>query len=117
MFKLQVGEWEEVVFIDRLKPGAVPVQPAQSDPSLPHPQGLVLAGGPVAEKIDELVMWKIRQIVRAESASFIVPFYLLGSGTEFCSQKIPRNRLGAVSVIPRKKVLIPSSAEEPIPKL
>jgi hypothetical protein len=35
-------------------------------------QGLVLAGGPVAEKIDELVMWKIPQIVGAESASFNV---------------------------------------------
>ncbi len=45
----------------------------------------------------------------------------LGLGTEFRSEKIPRNRLGMVSVIPRKKVLIPprgipSSAEEPIPK-
>ncbi len=44
----------------------------------------------------------------------------VGLGTEFRSEKIPRNRLGMVSVIPRKKVLIPrgipSSAEEPIPK-
>ncbi len=31
----------------------------------------------------------------------------LGLGTEFRSEKIPRNRLGMVSVIPRKKVLIP----------
>jgi hypothetical protein len=29
----------------------------------------------LAEKIDELVMWKILQIVRVESASFIVPVY------------------------------------------
>ncbi len=29
-------------------------------------------------------------------------------GTEFRSEQIPRNRLGMVSVIPRKKVLIPS---------
>ncbi len=28
-------------------------------------------------------------------------------GTEFRSEKIPRNRLGTVSVIPRKKALIP----------
>jgi hypothetical protein len=41
----------------------------------------------------------------------------LGLGTEFRSEKIPRNRLGTISVIPRKKVLIPNSAEEPIPKL
>ncbi len=44
----------------------------------------------------------------------------IGLGTEFRSEKIPRNRLGTVSVIPRKKALIrgiPSSAEEPIPKL
>ncbi len=41
-------------------------------------------------------------------------------GTEFCSEKIPRNRLGTVSIIPRKKASfrgIPSSVEEPIPKL
>jgi hypothetical protein len=32
-------------------------------------------------------------------------------GTEFRSEKIPRNRLGMVSVIPRKKVLIPEHSE------
>ncbi len=31
----------------------------------------------------------------------------LGLGTEFRSEKIPRNRLETVAVIPRKKVLIP----------
>ncbi len=31
----------------------------------------------------------------------------VGLGTEFRSEKIPRNRLGTASVIPRKKVLIP----------
>jgi len=31
--------------------------------------------------------------------------------TEFCSEKIPRNRLGMVSVIPRKKVVIPRHSE------
>jgi hypothetical protein len=41
----------------------------------------------------------------------------LGLATEFRSEKIPRNRLGMVSVIPRKKVLIPRSTEESIPKL
>jgi hypothetical protein len=84
VFKLQVGEWEEIASIEHLKPhrGAVSVQPAQppargqlAHPSHPHPQGLVLAGGHLAEKIDELVMLKIPQIVRAESASFIVPVY------------------------------------------
>jgi hypothetical protein len=35
----------------------------------------------------------------------------LGLGTEFCSEKITRNRLGTVSVIPRKKVLIPRHSE------
>jgi hypothetical protein len=30
---------------------------------------------------------------------------------EFHSEKIPRNRLGTVSVIPRKKVLIPRHSE------
>ncbi len=44
----------------------------------------------------------------------------LGFGMEFRSKKIPRNRLGTVSVILRKKVLITRHsefAEEPIPKL
>ncbi len=31
----------------------------------------------------------------------------VGLGPKFCSKKIPRNRLGMISVIPRKKVLIP----------
>ncbi len=42
------------------------------------------------------------------------------SSTELCSEKIPRNRLGRLgmdSVIPRKKVIIPRFAKEPIPKL
>ncbi len=34
-----------------------------------------------------------------------------GSATEFCSEKIPRNRLGMASVIPRKKVLIARHSE------
>ncbi len=36
---------------------------------------------------------------------------------EFRSATIPRNRVGKVSVIPRKKVLIPRFTEESIPKL
>ncbi len=35
----------------------------------------------------------------------------LGLGTEFRSEKIPRNGLGMVSVIPRKKVLIPKHSD------
>ncbi len=35
----------------------------------------------------------------------------IGLGTEFRSEKIPRNRLGKVYVIPRKKVLIPRHSE------
>ena len=31
--------------------------------------------------------------------------------TEYCSEKIPRNRLGMISVIPRKKVVIPRHSE------
>jgi hypothetical protein len=40
-----------------------------------------------------------------------MPILRLGLGTEFRSGKIPRNRLGTVSVIPRKKVLIPRHSE------
>jgi hypothetical protein len=36
---------------------------------------------------------------------------LIGLGTEFRSEKIPRNSLGTVSVIPRKKALIPRHSE------
>jgi hypothetical protein len=41
------------------------------------------------------------------------PWYIpyLGLGTEFHFEKIPRNRLGMVSVIPRKKAPIPSHSE------
>jgi hypothetical protein len=35
----------------------------------------------------------------------------VGLGTEFRSEKIPRNRLGTAPVIPRKKVLIPRHSE------
>jgi hypothetical protein len=35
----------------------------------------------------------------------------LGLGKKFRSEKIPRNRLGMISVIPRKKVLIPRHSE------
>jgi hypothetical protein len=41
----------------------------------------------------------------------ICHYILIGLGTEFRSEKIPRNRLGTVSVIPRKKVLIPRHSE------
>jgi hypothetical protein len=34
-----------------------------------------------------------------------------GLGTEFCSEKIPRNRLGTVSIIPWKKDPIPRHSE------
>ncbi len=37
--------------------------------------------------------------------------WCLGLGTEFRSEKIPRNRLGTVSGIPRKKALIPRHSE------
>jgi hypothetical protein len=33
--------------------------------------------------------------------------FRLGLGTEFCYEKIPRNKLGTVSIIPWKKMLIP----------
>ena len=40
-----------------------------------------------------------------------VHYARLGLGTEFHSEKIPQNRLGTVSVIPQKKVLIPRYSE------
>jgi hypothetical protein len=39
------------------------------------------------------------------------PTVNVGLGTEFRSEKIPRNRFGMVSVIPRKKGLIPRHSE------
>jgi hypothetical protein len=39
------------------------------------------------------------------------PTLYLGLGTEFRSEQIPRNRLGTVSVIPRKKAVIPRHSE------
>ena len=46
-----------------------------------------------------------------------VTVFILGLGTEFRSEKIPRNKLGTASVIPRKKLLIPRFTEESIQKL
>ncbi len=43
--------------------------------------------------------------------------FLIRLATEFRSETIPRNRVGKVSVIPRKKVLISMFTEESIPKL
>jgi hypothetical protein len=40
----------------------------------------------------------------------VLPIHV-GLGTEFGSEKIPRNILGTVSVIPQKKVLIPRHSE------
>ncbi len=39
------------------------------------------------------------------------PHYTVGLAAEFLSEKIPGNRLGTASVIPRKKVLIPRHSE------
>ncbi len=89
---MQVGEQEEVVSIDRLKPhrGAVPVQPALPPAITVRgrcPLGLIpflilvpgprLVRGIIAEQIDEKVMRKIPQIVWAAFTSFIVPVYSL----------------------------------------
>jgi hypothetical protein len=45
------------------------------------------------------------------NSSFIPAAAWVGLGTEFRSEKIPRNKLGTVSVIPRKKALIPRHSE------
>ncbi len=52
---------------------------------------------------DDLVTFTIRK--RRET------WVQLRLGTEFHSEKIPRNRLGMISVIPRKKALIPRHSE------
>ncbi len=57
----------------------------------------------------------VSQFVSERSAILLVLLIKLtkeiGLGTEFRSEKIPRNRLGTVSVIPRKKALIPRHSE------
>jgi hypothetical protein len=42
--------------------------------------------------------------IGAEAAQ--LPKLVLGLATEFCSEKIPRNRLRLDSIIPRKKLII-----------
>ncbi len=58
---------------------------------------------------------------RAGTTTLGIVDYILELATEFRSEKIPRNRLRTYYDIPRKKVLIPkgipSTAEEPIPRL
>ncbi len=69
-------------------------------------------------------IWKVLRLIAVRnSPSHYVPdqFFCiwcivdhstyLGLGTEFRSEKIPRNRLGTISVIPRKKALIPRHSE------
>jgi hypothetical protein len=43
--------------------------------------------------------------------SCFLKLLVLGLGTEFRSEKIPRNGLGTISVIPRKKAFIPKHSE------
>ncbi len=52
----------------------------------------------------------IGQVVR-DKRCCLVKWSGIGLGTVFRSEKIPRNRLGTVSVIPRKKALIPRHSE------
>jgi hypothetical protein len=57
---------------------------------------------------------KIHRLVPLDDAKAkfrILHRSLLGFETEFRSGKIPQNRLGTVSVIPRKKALIPRHSE------
>jgi hypothetical protein len=63
---------------------------------------------------DNSLLLTVCQLLIAGGTSY------LGLETEFRSEKIPRNRLGMVSVIPRKKALIPRHSEfrgMPIPML
>jgi hypothetical protein len=97
----------------QLRPGVV----------LPHFVNVVDPQGLLCERFAVYTEGRRRCCFRCGGTGHIGPFCkasCLGLGTEFRSEIIPRNRLGTVSVIPRKKVLIrsiPSSAEEPIPKL
>jgi hypothetical protein len=50
-------------------------------------------------------------VKKALGVDLYAPYRHLGLGTEFRSEKIPRNRLGMISVIPRKKVLIPMHSD------
>ncbi len=62
--------------------------------------------------------WGFRKITMAlENKKGKYLMLLIGLATEFRSEKIPRNRLGMASVIPRKKVLIPRFTEESILRL
>ncbi len=60
---------------------------------------------PYKESIEGREYWMVNR-----GPGFLVVVWL-GLGTEFRSEKIPRKRLGTVSVIPRKKVLIPRYSE------
>ncbi len=67
------------------------------------------------ERVDRVAFFPVVQINPAYSNCPVCKSFAgnpdiehrVGLGTEFRSEKIPRNRLGTVSVIPRKKVLIP----------
>jgi hypothetical protein len=55
---------------------------------------------------------QLRMSVLKWESPYVAFYWLqLGLGREFCLKKIPRNRLGTVSIIPRKKELIPRHFE------
>jgi hypothetical protein len=59
---------------------------------------------------------RIREQYSCHCFLFHFSISIVELGTEFRSEKIPRNRLGMVSVIPRKKVLIPTSEAFRVPR-
>ena len=56
-------------------------------------------------------LWFHRRPSYSPISSIGTSHMCVGLGTEFRSEKIPRNRLGMISVIPRKKLLIPMHSE------
>ncbi len=73
------------------------------------PVCLELGLAPLKGQQREMVFWLLQSHLEQKYKFFhAVP---LGLGTEFRSEKIPRNRLGMISVIPRKKVLIPRHSD------
>ncbi len=59
----------------------------------------------------------VNQLLQYTELKLFLILLCIGVATEFRSKKIPRKRPRTVSVIPRKKVLIPRFTEESIPKL
>jgi hypothetical protein len=78
---------------------------------LPRMHMSMLVKGPAVQTSCSNTFYRLLPMIYNSNQQHTIMEVQVGLGTEFRSEKIPRNRLGTVSVIPRKKVLFPRYSE------